>query len=521
MPFIPHTPESLISRSDSKNPATTCKGITSTGRPCRRALAASNGASPSPSPRGKQGVLAVLPNLNHLDEDAAAAFFCWQHKDQAQNLVSREAGPNATQIVGLQERTSIDTIADRLGLLDIEDGRKTKEKRSKPGRKPIKKSTLPKEWQEIQGPLISVPKEQVPKERHPTRKHNDRSKSKNQHSNITFAFICCGGSPDEELQQATRIRHHGKIPRHQEMAETARIPTSPVSMKTANESQPPAPSTPKRSRPPPSPLNPSSSQSTRTHEFGSRPPLTYQSPSPSETSTLLSLLPPTLSPQITSILLTELAKPLSTYSSEPGYIYIFWLTPTSNPVPDAAFTSSLLQQPPASASSSREASRRPKPHSRSTNDILRSYSVRNHEPNSGVGISASSPPKILLKIGRAANVQRRLNEWTRQCNHNLSLIRYYPYHPTSPLPSPSRGISQQEPRKVPYMQRVERLIHLELAERRVKRMCGGEGGCGKEHREWFEVDGSREGIRGINEVVRRWVQWGERLTREGMTEMVY
>lgn len=518
MTFIPHTPESLISRSDSKNPATTCKGITSSGRPCRRALAASNGASPSPSPRGKQGVLAVLPNLNNVDEDAAAAFFCWQHKDQAQNLVSREAGPDATQIVGLQERTSIDTIADRLGLLDVEDNRKTKEKKSKPNRKPVRKSTLPKEWQEIQGPLINVPKEQVAKERHPTGKQKYSSKSKNQHSNITFAFFCCGGSPDKEFQQAPRIRHHEKVPRHQEMIETARIPTSPVSIKTTNGSRPPAPSTPKSSRPPPSPLNPSSSQSARIHGSNSRPPLTYQSPPSSETSTLLSLLPPTLSPQITSTLLTELAKPLSTYSSEPGYIYIFWLTPTSNPVPDAAFTSSLLQQPAAYTSSSRDAPRRPKPHSRSTNDILRSYSVRNHGPNSGAGSSAGSSPRIVLKIGRATNVQRRLNEWTRQCNHNLSLIRYYPYHPTSPLPSPSGGISQQEPRKVHYVQRVERLIHLELAERRVKRMCSGEGGCGKEHREWFEVDGSREGIRGIDEAVRRWVRWGERLlTWEGMT----
>ena len=39
MSFQDRTPESLVQRSDSKNPATTCKGITSSGRPCRRALA--------------------------------------------------------------------------------------------------------------------------------------------------------------------------------------------------------------------------------------------------------------------------------------------------------------------------------------------------------------------------------------------------------------------------------------------------------------------------------------------------
>lgn len=38
--------------------------------------------------------------------------------------------------------------------------------------------------------------------------------------------------------------------------------------------------------------------------------------------------------------------------------------------------------------------------------------------------------------------------------------------------------------------------------------------CGREHREWFEVEGvregSREGVREVDEVVRRWVGWSER-----------
>lgn len=49
-------------------------------------------------------------------------------------------------------------------------------------------------------------------------------------------------------------------------------------------------------------------------------------------------------------------------------------------------------------------------------------------------------------------------------------------------------------------------MHLELAEKRVKRVCEA---CGKEHREWFEVEGSREGVKGVDEVVRRWARWGE------------
>lgn len=59
---------------------------------------------------------------------------------------------------------------------------------------------------------------------------------------------------------------------------------------------------------------------------------------------------------------------------------------------------------------------------------------------------------------------------------------------------------------MPHAHKVERLIHIELAERRVKRSCQA---CGKEHREWFEVDGTREGVRGVDEVVRRWVGWAE------------
>ncbi|MCJ1353226.1 MAG: hypothetical protein MMC33_003211 [Icmadophila ericetorum] len=530
MPFIPHTPESLVSRSDSKNPATTCKGITSSGRPCRRALAVSNGSSPSPSPRGKQGVLAVLPNLNRFGEDTAAAFFCWQHKDQAQNLVSRDAGADTMQIVGLQERTSVDTIAERLGLLDIEDRPMTKENRSRPNRKPVKKSTLPKEWQEITGPLISVPKDQVSKakERQSPGKQKYCSKSKTQPSNITFALFCCGGSPDKELEQAPRIRQTEKLPQHQEMAKTVQLPTNSISRNSVSGSRPLAPSTPKVSRPSASPLTPTQPRRTnRSAPSNTHPPSPFHHISSSETSSLLSLIPPTLSPQITSLLLIELSKPISQYDNEPGYIYIFWLTPSTNPMPDTTLTSSLLAPP--STTQGPQAPGRPKPQSRTTstmNDLLRSYSVR----NSGATVATTDPPKILLKIGRASNIQRRLNEWTRQCGHLLSLVRYYPYHTGSPSSSATRthtvSSSSLEPRKVPYVHRVERLIHIELGEQRVKKVCDGSGalggghgvdgdgargglGCGRIHKEWFEVEGTREGVREVDAVVRRWVAWGE------------
>jgi hypothetical protein len=167
-------------------------------------------------------------------------------------------------------------------------------------------------------------------------------------------------------------------------------------------------------------------------------------------------MPSSLSPGTTSLLLSELARPLSPQDREPGYIYVFHLTPS---VPAAA--------PPT-------------------------------EPGPG--------SKILLKIGRASNVQRRLNEWSRQCGHTPSLLRYYPHVPTPAQGSRAAAV----PRRVPNIHRVERLIHVELGEKRVSRACDG---CEKVHREWFEVDGTREALKSVDEVVRRWVDWGERQTQ--------
>src|ERR1700760_3765732 len=111
MSFSGRTPESLLPRSDSRNPATTCKGITSTGRPCRRPLAASANNSPSPSPSRGAGVLAVLADQN------AAAFYCWQHKDQAEQLAAQGG---RTTLHPLKERSSIDSLVEQVGILDLD-----------------------------------------------------------------------------------------------------------------------------------------------------------------------------------------------------------------------------------------------------------------------------------------------------------------------------------------------------------------------------------------------------------------
>jgi hypothetical protein len=103
------------------------------------------------------------------------------------------------------------------------------------------------------------------------------------------------------------------------------------------------------------------------------------------------------------------------------------------------------------------------------------------------------------------------------------LIRYYPYTSSasassSPARTPpaSRKRSNSHSatdalvpgRKVPHVHRVERLIHLELGDLRVRDL-GRCRECGKEHREWFEVEAAKEALRRVDECVRRWVAWGE------------
>lgn len=64
------------------------------------------------------------------------------------------------------------------------------------------------------------------------------------------------------------------------------------------------------------------------------------------------------------------------------------------------------------------------------------------------------------------------------------------------------------PRKVPNVHKVERLIHIELAgQRKGEGKCAS---CGREHREWFEVEAGRDAVRSVDEVIRRWADWNER-----------
>ncbi|KAL8854148.1 MAG: hypothetical protein Q9221_001070 [Calogaya cf. arnoldii] len=459
MPFIPHTPESLIARSDSKNAETTCKGITLSGRPCRRDLKTQESDS---------GVLAVVPNHNDANQ-GAAAYFCYRHKNQAANLIQPTPGAKAATLYPLNKRSSTDTLMERLGVVDPNHHRLGHKKKN------ADKDGLPRNWQNVPGPLLAVSTSEKP---------SARPKPKRRRPHPLLALLCCGSYDDDDGARPLAT----PVPRKQE---TSSLP------------EPRKPATAQRTQ---QTMHSSRNADDRKSSSSTRPALANKSTNPrnrpqvprdppSQTENLLALIPKSLPPQTTSLLLSELAKPVSVHD-EAGYIYIFMLTPTGTGTSQSKDASTLLSPTPMPSPRQRRAS---------------SNAPVPKERDEGT---------ILLKIGRASNIQRRMNEWTRQCEHNLSLVRYYPYistssshAPISPppsrkassLPSPPSGASRV-PRKVPHAHKVERLIHIELADKRVKRSCET---CGKKHREWFEVKGDREGVKAVDEVVRRWVGWGE------------
>ncbi|CAK7274320.1 hypothetical protein SEPCBS57363_006104 [Sporothrix epigloea] len=464
MVFIANTPESLVARSDSKNPATTCRGITSGGRPCRRPISAS-AAGQNNFHDSKGGNLRV-------DDPRDELLYCWQHKEQASLSARSSPGLRNSVTPILEERTSLDTLADRLNLLSVKTGRSEKHKTKNSGgvyssRPPAVSSG---EWTKP----ISQP--QKPS---------------------TTSFCCCFIIPVEEAP----LPPARPKPRPLQSAHSASRPNAFPPGSVGSTSRKSAHAAAKSSRS--HTREPSSgSHSYRMHaearrELAGGP----GTPVASQTAHYLSLIPPTATPQTASTLMAELSKPIS-QTDEAGYIYMFWLTPEAQQgTPPADAARSLLAPP--SSRSARSGQRR-------ASEVVASFAGA-----SGTSVNdqaKSNPGTLLLKIGRAKNVQRRLNEWKRQCGYNLSLLRYYPYIPSTGNSGFDAAGGCISPRMMPHSHKVERLIHIELAGGGL-RVASGEKCevCGKEHREWFQVEATREAVAAVDEVIRRWSDWDEGL----------
>lgn len=83
------------------------------------------------------------------------------------------------------------------------------------------------------------------------------------------------------------------------------------------------------------------------------------------------------------------------------------------------------------------------------------------------------------------------------------MLRYYPYL------AGSQESSGAVPHMTPHVKRVERLVHIELSGMGLRKDNGKCEACGREHREWFEVEATREGVKAVDRVIRRWVEWDE------------
>lgn len=433
--YVANTPESLVKRTDSKNPNTTCHGVTGSGRPCRRPL--SSDGAPPPKKSKKRGL--------RVEDLSDPSLYCWQHKDQAAASTHSSPGPQqATNGPILEERTSLDSLTGRLGLLSTGN---TPEKPSRPN-KPSPHASY--------GP---------PK---PSGTYSSAKKLKE------FSF-CCFRIPLYYDDPVAPPRPH------------------PTPVQVPGQTSSGRPSRPSS--------NNFLSPSSKPH----RPSLASSTPSQnSQTSQYLSLIPPDAPPEVASRLMAELAKPVSQQDEE-GYIYIFWLSPESTSNTTQAANARSLLEPTA-----RSLDQRPRGGpDRRPSDVLRSFaaaadSVGTRSPTttrSRALSSGDSRKTMLLKIGRANNVMRRMNEWKRQCGYDLSLVRFYPYVQSG---------SGVEPRKMPHSHKVERLIHLEL--RGMGLGVADRGpceACGREHKEWFEVAATQEAVLRVDEAIRRWADWDE------------
>ncbi|KTW25658.1 hypothetical protein T552_03518 [Pneumocystis carinii B80] len=107
-------------------------------------------------------------------------------------------------------------------------------------------------------------------------------------------------------------------------------------------------------------------------------------------------------------------------------------------------------------------------------------------------IKPYSMDKMIIKIGRAGNIQRRLSQWPKQCNFIPELIEYFPSN-------------ENEAKQCLVSYRVERLIHIELQD---KFLCKPQTcmTCGISHREWFYVP-NFTAWKEVKKIIEKWIEF--------------
>ncbi|ORX96257.1 DUF1766-domain-containing protein [Basidiobolus meristosporus CBS 931.73] len=108
------------------------------------------------------------------------------------------------------------------------------------------------------------------------------------------------------------------------------------------------------------------------------------------------------------------------------------------------------------------------------------------------------------KIGRTINLPRRLYQWNKGCGKLVKLVESFPSDVSSSTSVPNP--------QSPYSHRLERLIHIHLADKyKVEPFyCGG---CSRYHTEWFMVPCAAHytvkypGWTLIREIIQHWLRY--------------
>ncbi|CAI4212839.1 unnamed protein product [Parascedosporium putredinis] len=415
---------------------TTCHGITSNGNPCRRSLAATPSGTPSGSPASKRS-RQQKQQQGRLDRQE---LYCWQHKDQAAHHspspspMSKKSGRSGGAGSELVYRSSIDTLVERLGILKVD-------------------SELREKGKMVQGQSGGGPRKGG--------KKTSGGRSSSNSGGLGKLLLCCfcfdvptGKRGDAGAACPTATEAGAET---ESKAGAGPVPLTPTKVRPADAAAGRATSAPARLFGPEAGRPRPSSGANRRQKPGG--------------PNSLSLIPASLAPEAATSLKIELERPF-VESEEPGYIYMFWMTPTNTKTPPSRRRG--------------RGRRRRKKKSKKKNK--------------------KKKKTMLLKIGRTSNVQRRMNEWSRQCGYDVEVLRFYPY-----VSGAERGMAGTigTSMMTPHVKKVERLIHLELLGMGLRAELGTCDACGREHREWFEVEVSRESVRAVDDVIRRWVGWDE------------